>query len=207
MNDVSDSQGSSGKFDNSGRIRILIHGENRARDWERFVFLYTPLIDYWIRMRGIREHDVENLRQDVFARLLTALEDFSSRKGHFRAWLRTICNNKVTDWMRKRNPMADGGSDAWKAMEGVPSEVPSPDSMLDSLSSNHSGEDAILYRQIMTWVDKNVQSRHAEIFRMLVMEGKDPADVAEKFQMSVGNIYVIKSKLLKKIREAFDGML
>jgi RNA polymerase sigma-70 factor (ECF subfamily) len=76
---------------------------NQANAWERFVELYTPLLMYWARRRGLHPQDAADLVQDVFTVLVEKLPEFTyDHRRSFRNWLRTVLVNKWRDHRRRR---------------------------------------------------------------------------------------------------------
>lgn len=194
---------------------------SRARDhdpqaWVRVVKLYTPLIDYWIRQRGIRGHDVENVRQEVFARLAKSIVNFtkSANGGSFRGYLRTITENLIRSLYRKDQVEATGGTGALAMLHQIPGAHESFSSMFDSFTGEsakqggfYSIENGILFRRIMNWVYGNCSQQHTDVFTRVVLENKTPRDVAQDLNISVGSVYQTKSRILSSIREEFSDLV
>ena len=44
--------------------------------WNRFVDLFVPLVDRWVRRWGADDTDADDVVQDIFARLLHSYADF-----------------------------------------------------------------------------------------------------------------------------------
>src|SRR4051794_22774844 len=71
--------------------------------WGRFVDLYTPLLYYWARRRGLPSAEAADLVQDVFLVLVQKLPEFRyDRDKSFRNWLRTVMLNKWREGLRQR---------------------------------------------------------------------------------------------------------
>ena len=185
--------------------------------WVRIVNLYTPLIDYWIRQRGIRGHDIENIRQEVFVRLAKSIGDFSKTNngGSFRGYLRTITQNLIYSLYRKDQVAAIGGSGALSMMNQIPGESESLSSLFDSFSGEWTGihkgvysvENGILFRRIMAWIQGNCSQKQTDVFTRVVLENKRPRDVARELNISVGSVYQTKSRILSCIREEFSDLV
>jgi RNA polymerase sigma-70 factor (ECF subfamily) len=81
---------------------------NQPDAWARFVELYTPLLLYWARRRGLSAPDAADLVQEVFVLLVQKLPEFRHDGVRtFRGWLRTLTLNKWRDRMRRAKlPMA-----------------------------------------------------------------------------------------------------
>ena len=188
------------------------------RAWVRLVNIYSPLIDYWIRQRGIRGHDLENIRQEVFVRLSKSIGNFTksnSGGGSFRGYLRTITQNLIFSLYRKGEVNAIGGSAGWMVMNQIPGEEDSFSSLFDSISEEWAGvhrggysvENGILFRRIMDWIYGNCSQKQSDVFTRVVLENKRPRDVARDLNMSVGSVYQTKSRILSCIREEFSDLV
>jgi RNA polymerase sigma-70 factor (ECF subfamily) len=81
-------------------------GEQKSDSaWQRFVDLYTPLIFYWARQKGLSTDDASDIVQDVLSTLVLKLPEFQyDPNRRFRAWLKTITLNRVTD-LHRRNQL------------------------------------------------------------------------------------------------------
>src|SRR5262249_46802410 len=72
--------------------------------WKRFVDLYSPLLQAWLRRQGVRAQDADDLVQEVLGVVVRELPDFrhNQRPGAFRAWLRSILSNRLRGFWRAR---------------------------------------------------------------------------------------------------------
>ena len=67
--------------------------EGSRADWERFVSLYTPLLEHWAQRLAPRD-GVDDLVQDVLLKVMQKLQSFAGEGDRsFLAWLRTIMMN------------------------------------------------------------------------------------------------------------------
>lgn len=86
------------------RLAELKKGTDEAA-WERFAELYRPAIREFVRISSpmLQEADVEDVTQDVFARLVTAFRQgaYDSRKGRFRTYLSAIVRRILIDRARR----------------------------------------------------------------------------------------------------------
>ena len=53
------------------------------------------------------DHDAEDVVQQVFTRVLTAIETYELRSVPFSAWLLRITHNLAIDYVRRRRPIVD----------------------------------------------------------------------------------------------------
>jgi RNA polymerase sigma-70 factor (ECF subfamily) len=167
--------------------------------WARFVQLYTPLLFYWARRLGLGEPDAADLVQDVFTTLVQKLPEFryDPHRG-FRNWLRTVTLNKWRDRARRRVPVAVGGDPAALAELAAPED------------SDAFGEAE--YRQQL--VNRALQQMQAEFAPRTwkacwehVVTGRPAAEVAAELGISVGAVYVAKSRVMCRLRQELEGLL
>ena len=67
----------------TGSLLEQVHAGN-PESWRRFVFLYAPLILSQCHRAGLREHDAEEVAQEVFQTVAVKLVDFRSGRGRSR---------------------------------------------------------------------------------------------------------------------------
>jgi RNA polymerase sigma-70 factor (ECF subfamily) len=83
---------------------------------ERIVHLYGPLVYGRCRRQGLSADDALDVGQEAFAAVFRSLGDFRREQpgDSFRAWLRTITDNKVRDYQRRLRgePPAPGGNNS-----------------------------------------------------------------------------------------------
>ena len=86
------------------RISELRDGTDESA-WERFAELYLPAIREFIRISSpaLQEADVEDVTQDVFARLVSAFRQgaYDPAKGKFRNYLSAIVRRILIDRARR----------------------------------------------------------------------------------------------------------
>ena len=71
-----------------GLVELLRQPGQQNHAWRRFVDLYTPMLGFWARQLGLRDHDAEDLLQEVFTSVYQKLPTFHRQdEGSFRRWL------------------------------------------------------------------------------------------------------------------------
>lgn len=174
--------------------------------WERLVELYGPLVYRWCRAKGLQEENAADIGQEVFQAVFRKIGDFKRdpAKGSFRGWLKTITMNKIHDSARRMRPGGDGegGSDA----QGRLLEV-AEDSSGDSDGSESREEGLEVLRRAIESILDNFGEETRRAFLRLVVDGQSPADVARELGTTVNTVYLAKSRVKKKFREEFDGLV
>lgn len=174
--------------------------------WHRLVQLYGPLVYRWCRQGGFQEADAADVGQDVFQAVFKAIGSFQHHQqgASFRGWLRTIVRNKIRDFIRRKRPGGDGvgGSDAEaKLLELADSAGNEPE--------NPAGpsDEHVLFRRAVDLVLLEFAEETRQAFLRVVVEEQEPAAVAEALGISVNAVYLAKSRVKRRIRQEFQGLL
>lgn len=159
--------------------------------------LYRGLVSAWCRQLGVLPADVEDVVQDVFSNVWRGLRQFrrDDPSHSFRGWLRTIVGNRIIDLRRASQ----------RQVVTVPLFG---DISLDNLSAESTtAETKLLYARAIQLIKGEFSKRDVDIFLLLIVEGASPRDVAEKFQIKISRVFVIKSLMLKRLRDYFGELL
>jgi RNA polymerase sigma-70 factor (ECF subfamily) len=180
----------------SASLLERLQGAADPVSWERFVNLYTRLLFYWGRRLGLQESDAADLVQDVFATLVQQIPKFRyNRDKSFRNWLRTILVNK---WREHQRRVVLS-----QAPAGAVSDLAVPD--------ESQAFDEVEYRQHI--VRRALELMQAEFSPKTwkacwehVVVGRSAGDVAAELGISVGSVYVAKSRVLGLLRQELCGL-
>jgi len=145
--------------DDSTSSSLLRRAIDRQPDaWKNLVKIYTPLVRHWCRQAGISEADVADISQEVFAAIAISLPKF--RADHpgttFRAWMRGIARNKLSDHLATRREAAFGGTEAQHRLQQIPAPASAPDGELEL--SEPPAELSAVYQRAL----RLIQSEFAE---------------------------------------------
>lgn len=167
--------------------------------WRRLVDLYGPLVYRWCRRSQLQPSDAADVVQDVFTSVAQHIERFerAADTGGFRGWLATITRNKVHDFYRRqsRRATAHGGTDAYERL----AQLAAPRAIAEATSA--PDDDQLLMRRAMELVRAEFEDRTWEAFGRVVLEGQQPAHVAEDLGMSTNAVYKSKSRVLRRLRQ------
>lgn len=172
--------------------------------WDRLVALYSPLVLRWCRRKfGLQSSDAENVAQDAFTAVFRKLATFrrDEPEHSFRGWLYRITHNKAVDYRRKQRPgsVGAGGSDAKARID----DVPNPELDAQDLAE----ETRMLHLKAVELIRGEFSERDWQAFDRVVMAGERPADVAADLGTTVNIVYLAKSRILRRLREEFDGLI
>src|SRR5947209_2107367 len=188
----------------STRASLLarIRDPKDARAWEEFVEIYAPLVHRLARARGFQEADAADLSQDVFRAVAGAIDrwDPDPRLGSFRAWLFRISRNLMVNALaaRRRHPRGSGDTDVRRLLE----EVPDP-----------SAEDTALFdaeyrRRLFEWAASRCRAEFRDAtwqaFWRTGVDGESPGDVGRSLGMTVGAVYVARSRVMARLKREVE---
>jgi RNA polymerase sigma-70 factor (ECF subfamily) len=184
-------------------LTLLERIRNRDEEaWRRVVHLYSPLVDRWCGLRGVRGQDADDIRQEVFTAMATGLEGFRrDRPGDtFRGWLRGITRFKLLDFYRRRQnqPEAQGGSDAQQLLQQV-ADQDLPEDTADDLGG--------LYRRALELVRGEFEPQTWDAFWRSAVEGQAPADIAADLGVTAAAVRKAKSRVLLRLRQEVGDVI
>ncbi len=178
----------------------------RPEAWERFVRLYGGLIHRWCRRSGLTAEDAADVLQEVLSAVMLYLPDFcrDRTQSSFSGWLATITRNKVRDHYRRRHGRAEarGGSTAQRQL----SEIPQPPELSAESIQVDADTESWLSRRVLETIRAEFEVRTWQAFWRTTVDGQPPAYVADDLQMSVAAVYMAKSRVLRRLRQAMGEL-
>ncbi|HJT31984.1 MAG TPA: sigma-70 family RNA polymerase sigma factor [Pirellulales bacterium] len=169
-----------------------------ADAWNRFVELATPLLSSWAHRLGLQNQDAADLVQEVLSVLVEKLPGFTyDPNKSFRGWMRTIATNKWREWRRRPAPalLETGGSQLaeWPADDG--------DAFWEQEYRDY------LVARALALMRGEFQPNTWQACWQHVVSGRSAADIADDLGMSIGAVYMAKSRVLNRLREELRGLV
>lgn len=168
-----------------------------ARAWDEFAAVYAPLVYRLARRHGLQPADADDLVQEVLSAVARSVETWlaSDSRGPFRAWLLRIAKNVAINFLTrpKHRPMGNG-DEFHRLAEHVAD------------GGDAASEFDLEYRrEIFRWAAAQVRAAVAErtwqAFRLTSVEGQPSETAARELKMSVGSVYIAKSRVMARLRE------
>ena len=186
------------------RVTLLM----RLRDlqnqpaWEEFVEIYTPLIYGYCRSRGLQEVDAADVAQESMRSVTRAIGKFeyNPQRGKFRNWLLTVVQSKLHNFLaqQQRQPALAGETTLQHKIDS------------HSPHSDESAWEADYYRTIFDWAAKRIRGEFQEstwqAFWQTTIDERDGKQVAESLSMSVGAVYVAKSRVIARLKQEIQSV-
>ena len=127
-----------------------------------------------------------------------------SDSDSFRGWLYTLVRNKRIDWLRKHKNDVDavGGSQVMLLQQQIPDATWEDSEELEDSEQ----EDVFLFNQAIQLIRQEFGPRDQKIIESLLCENQDPREVAVQLGISRNTIYIVKSRVMRRLREEFAGL-
>jgi RNA polymerase sigma-70 factor, ECF subfamily len=205
-----DAEGPSPSASASLHTTLLVRLRSQEGDaWRRLDQLYGPVVFGWCRGAGLQADDAADVQQEVFRSVAGAIADFRRDQpgDSFRGWLWQITQNKLRDFFRRRRqrPLAAGGTTFQQQLQELPFGTGAGEETTPPSPS--AEEKGGVFRRALDLVRSEFADRTWQAFWRVTVEGHAPAQVAADLGMSAGAVYVAKSRVLRRLREEFDGLL
>lgn len=167
-----------------------------AEAWRRLVRVYGNLICWWCRQGGIPAQDVDDVAQEVLAAVSRALSDFDHHS--FRGFLWSVTSHKIKDYWRARHrqPQLQGGANIDELLKNVEAETHQPRGAVDTATR-------IVFEAVVQLVRGEFCERDWQVFWEYAVERRDAAAVAEAHGVTRNQVFLAKSRILRRIRSEF----
>lgn len=182
----------------------------RADAWQRLVHIYGPLVFHWCTKAGLSRQDAEDLGQEVFRAVATRIDGFERKKASdtFGGWLRTITRHKVADFWRRKSRQVNT-IDSPELLNSLGNSNP-VDANVDALDVTPEEEQeeirSIVYQRALELIRSEFRDSSWKAFWATAVDGRATADVAADMNMTTMAVRKAKSRVLRRLREEFDGL-
>jgi len=175
-----------------------------AEAWHEFMALYRPLVFRLASRKGLQDADADDLCQEVFRAVAGAIGrwDPDPSRGSFRAWLSRIAWNLLVNFLSRpgQRPLGSGSTSMQELLEAQPDADPEESSLYD----------AEYRRGVFDWAANEVREAFTpptwQAFWRTAVKGRPPQDVAVELGLSVGAVYVARSRVLGRLRKRIEAL-
>jgi RNA polymerase sigma-70 factor (ECF subfamily) len=182
-------------------LLVRIRDTGDADAWRHFVELYAPVLHGFYRKRGLQDADAADLTQTVLQTVSVEAGrlKYDPARGSFRSWLFTIARNEHYDFIahRKRRPGAGDDASSSERIDNVPARE-------EEAAQWEQEYERRIYAWAAERVCRCVDDTTWEAFRLTAVEGKSGMETANALGMSVGAVYVAKSRVLARLRREVE---
>lgn len=178
-------------------VRLRDHTDADA--WSQFVDIYSPLIFSFARRCRLQESDAADLVQEVMGEVAKSISrfEYDPEVGRFRSWLYKIAKRTSSRIQQRqlRQPKGTGDSRAVQLLGNQPDQH-------DDLQQLWDHE---YQQQLVDWATTQIRDQFREntwrAFWLTSVEEQPPQEVAKLTGLSVGAVYVAKSRVMKRLAE------
>jgi RNA polymerase sigma-70 factor (ECF subfamily) len=161
--------------------------------WAEFVRLYGPLVFTFARRRLPQDEDAADVLQEVLSAVMRGT--YHRPHGRFQKWLVTVLLNQIRDFhaARARRCEVSGGTTVSERLQQAPSR------------SDEEEWDQDRKRHLLRVAAEHVQARtnpiHWDVFVRTALHNQSGQEVARALNVSLTNVYAIKSRVMKGIKD------
>ncbi len=177
-------------------LLVRVRDRQDSGAWAQFVEIYTPLVYRYCRKYGLQDEDAADISQEVLLGVATQIPKFryDRRRGSFRGWLLTIARRRICDFFdaKGRHPQGSGKTAVHKMLEGKPDP------------QEQFQWDQEFQRRLFDWAAARVRDEFEDstwqAFWQTAVEAAPAKEVADRLGMSLGAVYVAKSRVVSRLR-------
>lgn len=179
-------------------LLLTLRDPQKDEAWSEFMAIYEPLVYQLARGKGFQHADAQDLTQEVFAAVGSAIERFDPERaeGSFRGWLFRIARNLMINFLTRQKEPA-GSSDS-RLMELLEQQA-------DPTSEEATRFDLEYRREVFAWAARQAKPHFSEetwqAFWLTGVEGKSIDEVAAMLGKTAGAVRVARCRVLAKLKE------
>lgn len=181
------------------RVTLLdrLRNPRDEQAWAEFVDLYGPLVFNFARRRVPQDDDAGDVLQEVLRAVLGGT--YQRPHGRFQKWLVTVLLNKIRHFHAARERCElSGGTALAERLQEEPSR------------SDEEEWEREWQRHVFRLAAERVRARtnpvHWEAFVRTALQNQSGQEVASALNISLTNVYAIKSRLMKEIKEEIQQL-
>ena len=185
-------------------LLLRLRNPEDRQAWSEFAAVYEPLVYRLARGRGLQDADARDVCQEVLSAVAAAIErwDPNPDKGSFRGWLFRIARNLTIDALaHERKPGRGTGA---SSVQALLAEHPQRE---DPAAREYDVE---FRRNAFRWAAGEVRDEFSattwSAFWMTGVEQRTPLEAAAELGLSLGAVYVARSRVLARLREKVEGL-
>ncbi len=164
--------------------------------WGEFLTLYEPLVYRLGRLKGLQDADARDLCQEVFHAVARSVDRWEPGRGSFRGWLSRIARNLLINFLTRRQHQSrgSGATSVRDLLEAQPALDASATALFEA---EHE-------RRLFQWAAEDIRGEFTpatwQAFWRTALEDRPPGEVAVELGLSVGSVYVARSRVLSRLR-------
>lgn len=170
--------------------------------WQQFVELYGSLVYGFARQRGLQDADAADLTQEVLLAIAQTAGHwrYDPQRGSFRGWLYGITRNKIAQFLNHRHSQPRGSGDTATLQRLAEEPERDSEAAWEREYQQH------LFRLAAAQIQKHFSLTTWKAFWRTAIDGACGAAVAAELSISVGAVYVARSRVLARLTEVIQQL-
>jgi RNA polymerase sigma-70 factor (ECF subfamily) len=167
--------------------------------WREFSRIYRPLLYRYARARGLDRESAEEVAQQCMALLAEKMPafEYARSKGGFKAWLRRLANNRITDLFRKKKLPRAQTADLRRAQH----RELSPEELWEREWERRH------LKYCLELIRDEVAPTTYQAFEYHVLAEWPVKKVMEALDVSADQVYAAKSRITRRLRKTMRELL
>ena len=186
--------------DTRASLIVRLADAQNVQAWDEFARLYQPVVYRLALRRGFQHADAEELVQEVMLAVARAVDGWvpDRERGRFRDWLHRIARNLMINFLtrRKHQVWGTGRSDVQQMLEAKSGA----DSAITQMFEVEIRREA--FRWAAKVVQKDVKETTWQAFWLSTIDDLPATEVTRQLGMSVGSVYIARSRVMARLRRA-----
>jgi RNA polymerase sigma factor (sigma-70 family) len=186
------------------RVSLL----ERLRDWQdktswqEFFDTYWKLIYSTAKKAGLSDEEAQDVVQETMVSVNRRMPTFhyDSERGSFKAWLLQLTRWRVVDQFRKRGPLHAHQKSGDGASPEAVGNIPDPSSLVPDQVWEIDWRKNLI-EAALTRIRGRIDPHKYQLFDFYVNKDWPAEKVAERFNVSVNQVYLTKHRLSALIEE------
>ncbi|MGB0716708.1 MAG: RNA polymerase sigma factor [Phycisphaerae bacterium] len=172
--------------------------------WQQFVERYRPLLERYAIRNGFAGADAQDIAQLSLVTFCQAYQDgkYDREKGRLRHWLFGIAHNQVRNARKRRSRKELNVFDETSQTNFFDRQP--EESELEAVWEEEWRQ--ALLRQCLEEIRREVDDKSVEAFELFAWKGHSAKEVADKLDMSPNAVFIVKHRIMKRIRELLPRM-
>lgn len=178
-------------------LLLKIRDTSDSRSWMEFVHIYTPLLYAYALKAGLQDSDAADVAQETLSQVIRHIGRFEYQRdrGTFRGWLFTIARNGIRKHANRGKRMVRGSGDT--DHQALLDQAPSPNGE-DPWEMEYQRR---LFEMAAERIREEFRPATWQAFWRTSVEGIEASRVSEELRMSLGAVYIARSRVLTRLRE------
>lgn len=173
--------------------------------WGEFIEVYTPLLTETARRLGLNSHDASDAVQEVMAHLVSAINKWkpTGQRAGFRRWLGRVSRNQMLTLLQRTNVLRSEGVVNERQLRLL-AQVTAP---ADPTATFDLAFRQQVFLFVIHKIQSDFQSKTWQAFWATYVDQTPPADVARQLSLSVGAVYIARSRVMNRLRETVEKLM